>query len=78
MNRTEEGTKQKRMKSWQYVRIMELLEDYWLTEPDEESIRVDMYFRHKNGQEQWKSIAWDNREGRNHGSDIESIYTLCG
>ena len=51
-------------KCWQneyeYKRILEILADYWLTEPEEEYVSVNMYFRHTDGQEQWKSIHWIN------------------
>ena len=43
-----------------YRRILEILDEYWLTEPDEEYVRVEMYFRHSNGEEQTKCIAWKN------------------
>ena len=38
--------------TWQYQRILEILEDYWLTEPDEKFVCVDLYFEHKNGMHQ--------------------------
>lgn len=46
--------------TWQYQRILEILEDYWLTEPDEKFVCVDLYFEHKNGMHQEKSICWTN------------------
>ena len=45
-------------KTWQYKRILEILDDYWLSQPDEEYVEVKMYFRHKNGEEQTKHIIW--------------------
>ena len=33
-----------------------------MTEPDEAEVHVEMYFRHKDGQEQQKHIIWYNRE----------------
>lgn len=44
--------------TWQYQRILEILADYWLMEPEEEYVRVDMYFRKSNGEEQEKCIEW--------------------
>lgn len=42
----------------EYQRILEILEDYWLTEPTEEYVRIEMYFRKADGQEQEKRIVW--------------------
>lgn len=44
-------------KTWQYNRIMEILEDYWLTEPEEDYVQVKMAFV-KGGEFQTKRIAW--------------------
>ena len=46
--------------SSQYQRILEILEDYWLTEPEEEVVAVCMYFRKHDGQQQQKCIRWRN------------------
>ncbi len=43
-----------------YRRILEILEDYWVTEPNEEYVVVHMYFKKSNGEEQTKKIVWDN------------------
>ncbi len=43
---------------YEYKRILKILKDYWLTEPNEECVVVNMYFRHKDGREQWKRISW--------------------
>lgn len=45
-------------KTWQYKRILEVLNDYWLTCPDEEFVEVKMYFRNERGEEQTKDIVW--------------------
>lgn len=45
---------------WKYKRILEILDDYWLTEKDEEYVEVAMYFRKHDGQEQAKHITWLN------------------
>ena len=47
-------------KTYEYKRILEILEDYWLTEKDEDYVEVTLYFRHKNGDEQEKCIRWIN------------------
>ena len=43
-----------------YKRILEILEDYWITEPDEASVVVDIQLLHRNGEYQTKHIVWDN------------------
>ena len=49
-----------RKQSSEYKRILEILEDYWLSEPDEERIAVEMHFYKADGQEQHKRITWIN------------------
>ena len=52
---------------YEYKRILDILNDYWLTEPNEDVVEVDMRFLHSNGESQAKSIIWRNpktREGR--------------
>lgn len=44
----------------EFQRILEILDDYWLTEPDEASVVVDIQLLHKNGEYQSKHIVWDN------------------
>ena len=44
----------------EYQRIQEILEDYWLTEPDEAEVTVCMTFRHCDGSIQNKRIVWKN------------------
>lgn len=46
--------------SKEYQRIQEILEDYWLTEPDEAEVTVCMAFRHSDGSVQNKRIIWKN------------------
>lgn len=60
----ERETRKARKQSPQYIRILEILDDYWLSEPDEEMVEVKMYFRKADGQEQAKRIVWRNREER--------------
>lgn len=45
----------------EYKRILEILDDYWLTEPEEEEVHVTMYFKKKDGQTQEKRVCWINR-----------------
>ena len=51
-------------KTWknsiEYQRILEILHDYWLSEPDEKLVTVSMYFEHADGQTQEKQITWRN------------------
>jgi hypothetical protein len=44
----------------QYQRILEILTDYWTSEPDEAYVEVDMKFVHANGEWQSKTICWFN------------------
>ena len=52
------------MSNWElskeYQRIQEILEDYWLTEPDEAEVTICMTFRHSDGSVQNKRIIWKN------------------
>jgi len=45
--------------TYEYQRILEILDDYWLTEKDESEVDIEMYFR-KGEEEQWKHIDWRN------------------
>lgn len=45
---------------YKYKRILEILDDYWISQQDELYVRVDMYFEHKNGETQSKRIVWIN------------------
>lgn len=47
-------------RSNQYRRIQEILEDYWLSEPDEVEVVVCMNFIKADGQTQSKRIIWRN------------------
>lgn len=46
--------------TYEYRRILEVLDDYWLTEPDELEVTVIMEFLHANGETQSKCIGWRN------------------
>lgn len=51
-------------KNWkkcsQFQRLMEILDDYWLSEPDEAYVSIDMEFMKSDGQYQQKRIVWWN------------------
>lgn len=46
--------------SYEYHRVLEILSDYWLTEPDEKLVVIDMHFEKDNGEMQDKHITWRN------------------
>ena len=62
--------------SYQYKRIQEILEDYWLTEPDEAEVTVCMFFRKADGQTQLKRIVWKNPHLTNNASGHGQIRKL--
>lgn len=45
--------------TWQYKRILEILDDYWITEKDETFVQIVMHFK-KGDKEQHKTIVWFN------------------
>lgn len=47
-----------RKKTWQYKHILEVLNKYWINEPDEKKVIVDMSFEKENGETQHKHIVW--------------------
>lgn len=46
--------------TYEYKRILEILDDYWLTERDEFKVRVTLDFIKGNGETQSKTICWWN------------------
>lgn len=46
--------------TYEYRRILEILDDYWLTEPEEKEVSVQMHFVKANGETQDKLITWQN------------------
>jgi phage-related protein len=44
----------------EYCRLIEILDDYWLTQKDEKKVDVIMLFEKKDGQEQIKHFRWHN------------------
>lgn len=59
-------------KSFEYRRILEILDDYWLTEPEEKEAMVEMHFLKANGETQSKQITWFN-PNMEHDNEIEII-----
>lgn len=57
-NMTASDSYRTKKASDQWQRIVEIVEDYWFKEPEEEYVRFDMYFRKANGEEQEKRIVW--------------------
>lgn len=51
------GVKNYWKNTWQYKRILEILEDYWLTEKEEDYVKVNLYFE-KGEERQSKTIEW--------------------
>ena len=45
---------------YEHIRIKEILDAYWLEEPDELLVHVKMYFQKANGETQEKTISWIN------------------
>lgn len=70
-------------KTYEYKRIQEILEDYWLSEPEELKVRVRLDFIKSNGETQSKCIVWRNpniplteREKKDESSPIKSFVEL--
>ena len=53
----------------EYHRILEILSDYWLTEPDELFVKCEMTFVKANGEHQEKTIRWFNPNYKVKGSE---------
>lgn len=45
---------------YEYQRVLQILDDYWVTEPDELKVRITMDFIKSNGHAQSKVITWVN------------------
>lgn len=43
-----------------YNRILEILDDYWMSEPDELAVQISMDFLKANGETQSKHLTWAN------------------
>lgn len=44
----------------EYKRLLEILKEYWLSEPDEAEVTIQMTFKKQDGQIQEKRIKWTN------------------
>lgn len=55
--------------TYEYRRILEILDDYWLSEPDEDKVVITMEF-YKGNECQKKQIRWinPNKKGEQHES----------
>lgn len=60
-------------KTYEYRRILEILDDYWLTEPDEKVVRIKMSFLKANGEFQSKLITWCNPRMECTNDDINFV-----
>lgn len=45
---------------YEYDRILEILDDYWISEPNEYAVSVEMRFVKANGESQIKHLRWRN------------------
>ena len=52
------GRKQFWKDTYEYQRVVQVLHDYWLTEPEEARVEVEMRFWKNNGETQEKRIVW--------------------
>ena len=52
--------------TYEYQRLIDILETYWLDEPREAYVECTLYFRHMDGGEQEKVIKWRNPAIRNN------------
>ena len=64
-------------KTYEYQRILEILEDYWTSEADEEAVIVKMRFKKHNGEYQAKSIRWKNPRYKEK-MDLQDIELMSG
>lgn len=46
--------------SYEYKRILEILDEYWISQADEAEVEITMHFLHRNGETQDKRIIWRN------------------
>lgn len=60
----------------QYQRIQEILEAYWLSEPDELAVGIYMEFIHADGESQQKLIIWHNPNYQYTGPERLRIRSL--
>lgn len=53
-------TKNLRIKSTAYKNLLRILDDYWISQPNEEYVEINMFFKHGDGSVQRKRITWTN------------------
>ena len=61
---------------YEYKRILEILDDYWITSEDEIRVNVEMQFLKGNGEFQKKCITWVNpqiKQADNQPKQIEDL-----
>lgn len=68
------GKKQYWKDTWQYQIILEILDDYWLSEKDEAMVVVHMAFIKEDGKTQTKQIKWTNRNTKRKLPILEGLF----
>ena len=58
---------------YEFRRLMEILNDYWLTVPDEKFVKVELTFEKANGEKQHKVITWINPKYRNQDPELKLV-----
>lgn len=53
-----------RKNSHEYRRILEIINDYWLSEPDAKTVTIEMCFEKENGEKQHKTIIWKKERSK--------------
>ena len=48
----------------EYHRLLEILNDYWLSVPDEKKVTIEMCFEKANGEKQYKTVIWRNERSK--------------
>lgn len=43
-----------------YQSLLDILDVYWLSEPEEMIVEIDLHFVKANGEEQFKNLVWTN------------------
>ena len=63
-----------------YQRVLEILQDYWIDEPEEALVKIEMFFEKANGEAQEKSITWKNpeleKEQWENATDFRTLRTI--
>lgn len=60
-----------------YIRILEILSTYWLEEPEELKVRVQLDFVKANGEQQSKCIRWINPNYKYIGEKCPAFVSLA-